>query len=129
MPNKQSHSIIDFIIAITDLILAPNGNEASPYDVNFANHYDALYNLEENSENIDIDNIQKITQDKKTKTLTVDLKNCTISKAQAENFKNYCDTNNIDCDIQRGQVKHITINKNTKGVLEERSWNNQQQIK
>lgn len=125
MSKSKSFSIIDFLVTIADMVTNSNGKEASPYDVNFTNHYNSLYNLEENcsGNGIKMDNITKITQDKRSKSVSVDFKNCSVNKDNAEKIKEYCDENNINCDIQRGQVKNITINKNTKGVLEERPWN------
>ena len=65
--------------------------------------------------------INQIVQDKKTKTIDVEL-NSSVKHENLETIKNYCDLNNIDYDISKGKLKSIKITKNTKGVLEEREW-------
>lgn len=126
MAKKRSYSIIDFLIDISNMVTNPNGKEASPYDVNFTNHYNSLYNLEENYRDtgINVETIDKIVQDNRKKTITIDFKNNSITSNTTKEIQDYCNENNIDCDVKRGQVKAITINKKTKGVFEERSWKN-----
>jgi hypothetical protein len=116
-------SLIDFLIDVAKNIFAPNGNQESPYDVNFTNHYVTLHDFEEHC-NTDFDThipIERIIQDKKTKSINVEI-NSNIGKEKAELVKEYCDSNNIDYDINKGKIKNIIITKNTKGVLEERKW-------
>ena len=119
----NSLSLIDFLVDIASNIISPNGKQEDPYDVNFTNHYVALHDFEENYRNNIIENmpINKIIQDKKTKTINVKI-DSGVNKEKAEQIKQYCDEHNIDYDISRGKIRDITITKNTKGVLEERKW-------
>ena len=119
----NSISLIDFIVDIASNIFSPNGKPESPYDVNFTNHYNSLYDFEENYRNTTNDtlNIDKVVQDKKTKTINIKINN-NVGKEQAEQIKMYCDEHNIEYDISKGKLRDITITKNTKGVLEERKW-------
>ena len=122
MKKESGLSLIDFIIGIADIIVNQNGKPESPYDVNFTNHYVTLHNFEENCRNMTKDfKINQIVQDKKTKTIDVEL-NSSVKHENLETIKNYCDSNNIDYDISKGKLKSIKITKNTKGVLEEREW-------
>lgn len=122
MKKESGLSLIDFIIGIADVIVNQNGKPESPYDVNFTNHYVSLHNFEENCGNMTKDfKINQIVQDKKTKTIDVEL-NSSVKHENLETIKNYCDSNNIDYDITKGKLKSIKITKNTKGVLEEREW-------
>ena len=43
MANKSNLTFIDFITEIAKECLSNTGTEASPYDVEFANHYQSLY--------------------------------------------------------------------------------------
>lgn len=116
-------SLIDFIVNIAEEIVAPNGKQESPYDANFTNHYVALHDFEESCmQNINESiPIEQVIQDKKTKTINVKI-NTSFSKEKADQVKSYCDSHNIDYDIQKGKINNIIITKNTKGVLEERKW-------
>ena len=122
MKKESGLSLIDFIIGIADVIVNQNGKPESPYDVNFTKHYVTLHNFEENCGYMTKDfKINQIVQDKKTKTIDVEL-NSSVKHENLETIKNYCDLNNIDYDISKGKLKSIKITKNTKGVLEEREW-------
>jgi hypothetical protein len=119
----SSLSLIDFLIDIASNIIAPNGKSESPYDVNFTNHYVALHDFEETYRN-NIDEampINHIVQDKKTKTINVEI-NSNVNREKAEQIKQYCDDHNIEYNINKGKINNIIITKNTKGVLEERKW-------
>jgi hypothetical protein len=117
---SSKKSLIDFMIDIANIVFSANGKQDDPYDINFTNNYVELHNFEENCGKKYLP-INKITQDKKNKSITVDI-NETVDKTSMEKIVNYCGTNNIDIAINKDKISNITISKNTKGVLEERKW-------
>lgn len=121
--KKKEYSFIDFLISIVDDVINPKQESVSPYDINFTNHYKALYNVEETLEKdyktkVEIKNI---VQDKKSKTITAN-SNITIDKSKKDEIKSFLDENNIDYKLTNGKIKNITIGKQSKGVIDERKW-------
>lgn len=121
--KKKEYSFIDFLISIVDDVINPKQESVSPYDINFTNHYKALYNVEETLEKdyktkVEIKNI---VQDKKSKTITAN-SNITIDKFKKDEIKSFLDENNIDYKLTNGKIKNITIGKQSKGVIDERKW-------
>lgn len=116
-------SLIDFLISIAKEVFSPTGKKESPYDVNYTNHYIELKKFEESCRTGSKKElpINKIVQDNRSKSINVSI-NTPVDKDQAAKVKEYCETNNIDCNIKQGKLVDITITKNTKGVLEERKW-------
>lgn len=115
-------SLLEFLIDIAISVFGSNGNQEDPYDINFTNHYKSLYDFKQECDDKGVDlNIDKVIQDKRSKSIHVDFKD-PLSSKQIDNITNYCAQNNIDCDISRGKIKNITITRNSKGVLEERKW-------
>lgn len=121
MAKKNNFTFIDFITDIIKDCITNNGTEASPYDVEFANHYHTLYDFSnDNKTKNKVPQITKVIQNTKRKSVTAEFdKEPTLDVDQ---IKDYCDTRNLDCCIQDGCLKSITINKKSKGVMEERKW-------
>lgn len=123
MGNTSKFTFFDFITEIAKECLLPNGTEASPYDVDFANHYQSLYEFEnENKTKNKVPEITKVIQNSKKKSITAEFKES--ANIDTDKIKTYCDDHNLECSIQDGCLKSVTINKNSKGVMEERKWTN-----
>ena len=121
MTNKSNLTFIDFITEIAKECLSNTGTEASPYDVEFANHYQSLYDFETNNKARNkVPEITKVIQNNKKKSVIAEFKES--STLDVDKIKSYCDDHNLECDIRDGQLKSVTINKNSKGVMEERKW-------
>lgn len=121
-----SKTLIDFMVDIATEVFSPNGKPDDPYDVNYTNHYVKLHNFEENcgSTMKKYLPINKITQDRKNKSITVDF-NTDVDDKSMEKVREYCSSNNIELSTSKNTINNITISKNTKGVLEEREWKKQ----
>lgn len=121
MANKSNYTFFDFITEIAKECISHTGAEASPYDVEFANHYQSLYNFEnDNKAKNKVPEITKVIQNNKKKSVIAEFKES--SNFDVDKIKSYCDDHNLECDIQDGQLRSVTINKNSKGVVEERKW-------
>lgn len=122
MASKSNLTFIDFITEIAKECLSNTGTEASPYDVEFANHYQSLYDFETNNKARNkVPEITKVIQNNKKKSVIAEFKESS-SSFDIGKIKSYCDDHNLECDIRDGQLKSVTINKNSKGVMEERKW-------
>ncbi len=118
---NSNFTFLDFITEIANACISNTGAETSPYDVEFANHYQSLYNFEnENKAKNKVPEITKVIQNNKKKTIIAEFKE--TSNLDVNKIKNYCDDHKLECDIQDGHLRSITINKNSKGVMEERKW-------
>ena len=118
----ESTSLLGFLIDLAAEVFAPNGKQEDLYDVNFSNHYKSLYDFKKECEDEGVEaKIDTVIQDRKSKSVQVKFKEPLNSK-KSEQIMTYCDQNKIDYDINKGKIKSITINKQTKGVLEERKW-------
>jgi hypothetical protein len=118
-----SKTLIDFMVDIVNNVFTTNGKQDSPYDINYTNHYVELHNFEENCAKTTKKYlpINKIVQDKKNKSITVDI-NQSVDQKSRDRILDYCNENNIDITLNNDVISNITISKNTKGVLEERKW-------
>ena len=75
MANKSNLTFIDFITEIAKECLSNTGTEASPYDVEFANHYQSLYNFETNNKARNkVPEITKVIQNNKKKSVIAEFK-------------------------------------------------------
>lgn len=118
----ESTSLLGFLIDLAAEVFAPNGKQEDLYDVNFSNHYKSLYDFKKKCEDEGVNaNIDTVIQDRKSKSVQVKFKEPLNSK-NTEQIMTYCDQNKIDYDINKNKINSITINKQTKGVLEERKW-------
>jgi len=121
MGKSSNFTFIDFITEVAKECILPNGTEASPYDVDFANHYQSLYNFEnDNKTKNKVPEITKVIQNTKKKSVTAEFKESSV--VDVDKVKTYCNDHNLECEIQDGCLKTVTINKNSKGVVEERKW-------
>ena len=119
--KQQSFGLIDFLIGIAQECFFANGDTASPYDVNFTNHCNALYEFDKSAiaDGKTIPN--KVTMDKKSKSVTAEF-DMRLNKSKENAVKEYCPNNDIDYDIQEGRLKSVTIKKTTTNVTDDRCW-------
>lgn len=118
----ESPSLLGFLIDLAQAVFGSNGNQEDLYDINFSNHYKSLYDFKQECDNEGVDaNIEKVVQDRKTKSIRVDFKN-SLNLKKNDQLIDYCDQNKIDYDISKGKIRNITITRNSNGVLEERKW-------
>ena len=118
----ESPSLLGFLIDLAQAVFGSNGNREDLYDINFSNHYKSLYDFKQECRNEGVDaNIEKVVQDRKTKSIRVDFKN-SLNLKKNDQLIDYCDQNKIDYDISKGKIRNITITRNSNGVLEERKW-------
>lgn len=120
--KQHSFSFIDFVIGIANECFFANGSNASPYDVNFNNHYNALYDFDQVVDPDGSNIPEKVIVDKKTKSIKAEYNNIDLSDVQVQNVKEYCNNNNIDCDIKSNKLQSIVINKTSVGVTDDRKW-------
>jgi hypothetical protein len=122
MANKNNFTFFDFITEIAKECISSNGTEASPYDVEFANHYQSLYDFEnDNKVKNKVPEITKVIQNTKKKSVTAEFGE--LSHIDTDKVIRYCDDKNLEYDIdENGCLVSVTINKNSKGVMEERKW-------
>ena len=125
MSNKKSNpfSFLDFLIKIANGCFFANGSTGSPYDVNFTNHYGALYDVEKTIDEKGKIIPNKVVMNKKTKSIEATYDEVELSSNQLDNLKKYCCENNIEYKTEGNKLKSIDINKNTIGVTDDRNWN------
>lgn len=118
----RKETFIDFLGEIIDCVVNTKGQKADPYDISLNNHYTSLYDTEKmlKKEKIDIP-VNKIIQDKKSRTITVET-SMDISKDDKQILEDIFEERNIDYNISKGKLKSFTVEKKSKGVLEEREW-------
>lgn len=115
-------SFINFLSEIVECVINPNGNKADPYDINMNNYYTSLYDTEEllKKQNIDVP-VESIVQDKRRKKIIVKT-SVEISTDETEKLKNVFNERNIDYDISNGKLNSFTVERDSCGVKDERSW-------
>lgn len=119
--NKPSFSLIDFLINIAQECFFANGDTASPYDVNFTNHCNALYEFDKSAIADGKTIPSKVTMDKKSKSITAEF-DMKLNKSKETAVKEYCANNDIDYNIKEGRLKSVTIKKTTTNVTDDRCW-------
>lgn len=124
--KKQSYSFFDFLGDIINSVISDTGKPTDPYNINFTNHYKTLYNVDEElKKEISSDiKISEIVQNKRQKSLTIKVDGAKIEKNKKDEIVSMFNSKNIECDINNNKLNSFTITKNSKGVLEEREWQN-----
>ena len=124
MKNKKtnSFSFLDFIVKIANECFFANGSTGSPYDVNFTNHYNALYDVEKTIDEKGKVIPNKVVMNKKTKSIEAAYDEVELSSNQLNDLKKYCYENNIEYKTNGNKLTSININKNTTGVIDDRNW-------
>lgn len=120
--NESSFGFLDFITELANECFFANGSSTSPFDINFNNHYNKLYEVETYIDPTGSDIPEKIIVDKKSKSITADYNGISLPKDKLNDVQEFCSNNNIQCDVKRGKLQTITINKNSTGVMDDRHW-------
>jgi hypothetical protein len=120
--QQTSFSLIDFLIDIANECFFANGSSASPYDVNFTNHYNALYDFEKTITPTKSAPISKVVMDKKNKSVRADYNGIALSQKQKNAVIEYCSNNSIKCEIKNDKLMAVVIDKDSAGVVDTRNW-------
>lgn len=119
--TESSFSFLDFIVKLASECFSAGGSATTPYDVKFTNHYNSLYDFE-NRFDRGAENLQKVYVDNKTKSIKACYDGMALSKEELNNVQEYCDSNNITVELKKNKLQSVTINKTSKGVIDDRNW-------